>query len=178
MKNQNCLQFKQKDLHTRRCRWIFNIQELKTFCVQCSHKQKIFYVVCPLIVLHIFLCYLFTSLVEWDEILWIYFYSPKDIIVRLFFTKILRISHDGWKRSLNFSFFLYNNYVRNNLLINESSWWISDVENLTEENPKVMKYSLLYLCVSLGWKESNPYNKCLVKFGKSCFSLVLREKQT
>ena len=74
--------------------------------------------------------------------------------------------------------FLYNSNVRNKLLINESSWWISDVENLTEENPKVMKYSLLYLCVSLGWKESNPYNKCLVKFGKSCFSLVLREKQT
>ena len=69
--------------------------------------------------------------------------------------------------------------MRNVLYIDESSWSISDVEtSFNRGNKKVMKYSLLYLCVSLGWKESNPYNKCLVKFGKSCFSLVLREKQT
>ena len=106
------------------------------------------------------------------------FLFPKGYYCKIIFYKNIKNKSWWMKAKFELFLFLYNSNVRNKLLINESSWWISDVENLTEENPKVMKYSLLYLCVSLGWKESNPYNKCLVKFGKSCFSLVLREKQT
>ena len=121
----------------------------KTFLVPYSHKQNPFYVVCPHTTL--FLCYLYLL---WNGMRFYGLFS-RNGFCRSFHYK-------SWWMNERFVIFRGLKLKARICIIFKDS--VNSV--LLKKNVQQLKTSNCYLYVSLGWKEPNPYNKCLVKFGK------------